>query len=108
VKSLREARAAESTALRGEAAKTASRPETPRAKKAGLSQKEQRRLAEVEAGLEALHTLLAGLDARLADPAAFLSADAPGHQALKDRDAAKADLEVLELEWMDLEEKRGG
>ena len=36
----------------------------------------------------------------------FLSADAPGHQALKDREEAKARLDELELEWLELEEKR--
>ncbi len=46
------------------------------------------------------------LDAILGGPAAFITADAPGHQALKDRDAAKAELEALELEWLELEEKR--
>lgn len=53
-----------------------------------------------------LHTRIESLDAILADPAAFLTADAPGHQALKDRDAAKGELETLEMEWLELEEKR--
>ncbi|MBK8725089.1 MAG: ABC-F family ATP-binding cassette domain-containing protein [Holophagaceae bacterium] len=112
VKSLREARAAERSAERAvdrdESAKAPPKAETTRAKKPGLSQKEQRRLGEVEAAMDALHARLETLDAVLAEPSAFLTAEAPGHQALKDRDAAKAELEVLELEWMDLEEKRGG
>ena len=33
-------------------------------------------------------------------------ADAPGHQALKDRDAVKAELDKLEMEWLELEEKK--
>jgi ATP-binding cassette subfamily F protein uup len=80
--------------------------EAPR-RKAGLSQKEERRLAEVEAGMEALHARIRDLEAVLGDPGAFVSAEAPGHQALRDRDAAKGELEALEAEWLELEEKRG-
>lgn len=57
--------------------------------------------------MASLHTRIESLDAVLADPTAFLTAEAPGHQALKDRDAAKATLERLEMEWLELEEKRG-
>ncbi|MBS1766441.1 MAG: ABC-F family ATP-binding cassette domain-containing protein [Acidobacteria bacterium] len=107
VRELRAARAAEVTA-------TGSRPPAAEAKtsaqakskKPGLSQKEQRRLSEVESAMAALHTRIGTLDALLADPSAFLTTDAPGHQALKDRDAAKAELDGLEMEWLELEEKR--
>ncbi len=105
VRTLREARAGEQAAARIEA-RPAPKSEAPRARKPGLSQKEQRRLAEVEGAMEDLHARLADLEVQLADPKAFLSAEAPGHRALKDRDAAKADLERLELEWLELEEKR--
>ncbi len=108
VKSLREARAAEGATVRAEVARSAPKAEAARAKKPGLSQKELRRLAEVDAAMALLHARIEALDALLAEPAAFLSAEGPGHQALKERDAAKAELESLELEWMDLEEKRGG
>ena len=84
-------------------ARAAARPER---RKAGLSQKEERRLAELEALMDALHARIGTLDAILGGPAAFTTADAPGHQALKERDAAKAELEALELEWLELEEKR--
>ena len=57
--------------------------------------------------MDALHARIRHLDAVLGGPAAFITADAPGHQALKERDAAKAELEALELEWLELEEKRG-
>ncbi|HZU53376.1 MAG TPA: ABC-F family ATP-binding cassette domain-containing protein [Holophagaceae bacterium] len=108
VKDLRAARAVErpATGDRPPAAEAKSSAQ-PKAKKAGLSQKEQRRLAEVETAMAALHARIEALDAALADPAAFLNADAPGHQALKDRDAAKTQLDTLELEWLELEEKRG-
>ncbi len=111
VKSLRAARAAEAparTPARAEAPKAPPKAAEPKARKPGLSQKEQRRLAEVEAAMEAYHARLAELDALLADPAAFLSAEAPGHQALRERDSAKENLDGLELEWMELEEKRAG
>jgi ATP-binding cassette subfamily F protein uup len=87
------------------AAKAAARP-APR-RKAGLSQKEERRLAELEAAMDQLHARIAQLETALGDPGAFITADAPGHQALRERDAAQAGLEELELEWLSLEEKRG-
>jgi ATP-binding cassette subfamily F protein uup len=87
--------------------RAAPKTEVIRTKKPGLSQKEQRRLAEVEAAMAALHTRIAALDALTADPMAFSTAEAPGHQALKDRGAAKVQLEMLEMEWLELEEKRG-
>jgi ATP-binding cassette subfamily F protein uup len=105
VRSLRAQRAA--TAVpKAEAPKAAAKTEAPKAKKPGLSQKEQRRYVEVEQAMEQLHVRIAHLDALLADPAAFLTADAPGHQALKDREAAKSNLEMLEMEWLELEEKK--
>ncbi|MBI3132249.1 MAG: ABC-F family ATP-binding cassette domain-containing protein [Acidobacteria bacterium] len=106
VKRLREQRALEA-APKAEAAKVASKVEAPaKARKPGLSQKEERRLAAVEHAMVGLHARLEEVDLLLADPSAFLTADAPGHQALKDRDAAKAELEELELEWLELEEKK--
>ncbi len=78
-----------------------------RARKAGLSQKEERRLAEIDAAMAALHGRIQALEAAMADPGAFITAEAPGHQALRDRDAAKAELEDFEMEWLELEEKRG-
>ncbi len=108
VKDLRAARAAdvERTSDLGPRASGAKSIAPIKTKKPGLSQKEQRRLVEVEAAMAALHARIEALDRVLADPAAFLTADAPGHQALKDRDAAKIELESLELEWLELEEKR--
>jgi ATP-binding cassette subfamily F protein uup len=98
------ARAAAKAATKSEA-KPAPRSEGKR--KAGLSQKEERRLAELETAMNVLHGRIHELEAVMADPAAFISAEAPGHQALRDRDAAKDDLDTLELEWLELEEKRG-
>ncbi len=82
------------------------REAAPRPRKPGLTQKEQRRLAEVEAEMEGIQARLADLDARLADPAAFLRPDSPGHRALEERAAAAAALEPLEAEWFTLEARR--
>lgn len=106
VRSLREARAAAQEAAKAEAIRPAPRTEANRPRKAGLSQKEQRRLAEVNQALVDLHLRITRLDVVLADPTAFLRPESPGHLALEERDAAQAELEVLELEWLELEEKR--
>ncbi len=108
VRSLREERAAAQAPAKTEASRAAARAEAIKPKKPGLSQKEQRRLAEVEHALESLHALLTSLDSILADSTAFLRPDSPGHQALKDRETAQAELGVLEGEWLELEEKRTG
>ncbi|HJW09807.1 MAG TPA: hypothetical protein VJ483_09245, partial [Holophagaceae bacterium] len=110
VRELRAARAAAAAAPAPGSrlpASEAKRETAPKVKKAGLSQKEQRRLTEVEALMESIHGRIASLELMLAEPTAFLTASSPGHEALKQRDAAKAELETLELEWMELEEKRG-
>jgi ATP-binding cassette subfamily F protein uup len=110
VRRLRAERAQEAAAVTREAVRSApGRPGTrsEARKKAGLSQKEERRLAELETAMELLQARLAELDALLGEPSAFINAEAPGHQALRDRDAAKAELEALEMEWLSLEEKRG-
>jgi ATP-binding cassette subfamily F protein uup len=106
VRSLREARAAAQEPAKAEVTRLFPRTEAGRSRKAGLSQKEQRRLVEVDQGLAELHLRIKELDLILADPTAFLRQESPGHQALKQRDAAHAELEVLELEWLELEEKR--
>jgi ATP-binding cassette subfamily F protein uup len=106
VRSLREARTAAQAPIKIEPLRPAARAETSKPRKPGLSQKEQRRLAEVEQALAGLHQRITDLESRLADPSAFLRSDSPGHQALKDRDAWQAEMETLELEWLALEEKR--
>jgi ATP-binding cassette subfamily F protein uup len=106
VRSLREARAAAQEPGKADTTRTGAKVDTPKPRKPGLSQKEQRRLTEVEAGLEDLHAQAAALDALLANPTAFLRPDSPGHQALRDREAVKTATENLELEWLELEGKR--
>ena len=106
VKSLRADRSAEETTAKVETTRNLPKPESSKAKKPGLTQKEQRRVLELEASMAALHARSEALDLLTANPMAFASADAPGHQALKDRDAVKAELDELEMEWLELEEKR--
>ncbi len=108
VKSLRTERLSLEAAAKAPAAKAAPRSESSRAKKPGLSQKEQRRFEEVEAAMGTLQARIAELDELTAAPSAFATAEAPGHKALKDRDNAKNALDELELEWLELEEKRQG
>ncbi len=108
VKSLREARAAAQAPAKVEIARATARIETAKVRKPGLSQKEQRRLDEVDRALAALHAQIAALDAVLADPASFLRPESPGHEALKAREAHLAELELLEHEWLELEDKRSG
>jgi ABC transport system ATP-binding/permease protein len=83
-----------------------SQKELPRKQKPGLSQKEQRRLAELESLMTEIQSRLTSLEEALADPGAFLSAGAPGHQTLQEQARTKSELETLEMEWLELEEKR--
>lgn len=74
--------------------------------KIGLTQKELRRLNELESNIENFYTKIHDLELILSDPTAFIASDAIGHQALKDCNKAKLELESLELEWLALEEKK--
>ncbi len=107
VRSLRAARAAERAEPAAAARPAARTAEAPRARKPGLSQKEARRLAEVEAVLGRMGEEVARLDLQLSDPSAFAAAEAPGPALLRAREALQAEMEALEREWIDLEEKRG-
>lgn len=107
VRSLRAARAQAQEIPLADTPRAVLRAEVaPRARKPGLTQKEQRRLDDVEKALDLLHRRLADLDTRLADPLAFLRPDSPGHAALLERAAVAADLDAHEFEWLHLEEKR--
>ncbi|MDE3033175.1 MAG: ABC-F family ATP-binding cassette domain-containing protein, partial [Acidobacteriota bacterium] len=107
VRALRGERAAQAAQAPAEPA-AKGRETAPRSRKPGLTQKEQRRLLEVETALASVHAQLAALDTLLADPAAFLRPDSPGHQALADRAATAALLDALENEWLTLEALRTG
>jgi ATP-binding cassette subfamily F protein uup len=71
-----------------------------------LSYKDERRLAELEAGMPALAGQISALEARLAD-ADFYARDASGfHAASLALDKARADLAAAEDDWLALEERR--
>jgi hypothetical protein len=108
VRSLREERAADKAPAKADPIRPAQRSAVEKTRKPGLSQKEQRQLAEIEARLALLHGQTMDLDAILAVPSAFLRPDSSGHQALRDREAIQAELEGLELDWLTLEDKRSG
>jgi ATP-binding cassette subfamily F protein uup len=71
-----------------------------------LSYKDERRLAELEAGMPALAGQISMLEARLAD-ADFYARDAVGFHAVSTAlDKARADLAAAEDAWLALEERR--
>jgi ATP-binding cassette subfamily F protein uup len=107
VRSLRAARAASRAPIQVAAAREQPRTGPGKARKPGLTQKEQRQLADIEQAMTELQERITTLDHLLADPTAFLRPDSPGHQALRDRDAAHGELEACEAAWLELEEKRG-
>jgi ATP-binding cassette subfamily F protein uup len=74
--------------------------------KLGLTQKEERRLMELELEMEDSYTKIQNLEDALNSANAFIKSDSQGYQVIKDRELAKSHLEELELEWIILEEKR--
>jgi ATP-binding cassette subfamily F protein uup len=81
-------------------------PEVPRTRKPGLSQKEAKRLADVEAAMTRLSGEIESLDRELSEPSAFMGTESPGLVLLRSREALQSELEALEREWIDLEERR--
>jgi ATP-binding cassette subfamily F protein uup len=86
--------------------------EAPRAKPprprppAKLSYKQERRAAELDTLLPALHAEIAGLESILSEPGAF-ARDASAFSAAAARlEQARADLAAAEAEWLDIELKR--
>ncbi len=106
VHSLRAAREAERAEASPPPRAAVRTPEPQKPRKAGLSQKEARRLQEVEGALGRLGEEIARLDQQLSEPSAFATADAPGPSLLRAREALQAEVEALEREWLELEEKR--
>jgi len=75
-------------------------------KKAKLSYKDSRRLEEIEKLLETLPAEIEKQDAILADPDLYSKNPAAFDKAMKAAEKARADLEALELEGLELEEKK--
>ena len=82
----------------------AAQPEPPRAKPSKLSYKDQRRLAELEALIEAAPGQIAKLEAALADPSLYGRDPAAFDKTNKALTKARADLSSAEEEWLTLEE----
>lgn len=81
-------------------------PRPPAKAPAKLSYKEQRRLVELEALTSELPVAIAALEAQLDDPELY-TRDRAGYERLsRDLNAARAQLETGEEEWLALEEKR--
>ncbi|QDH72661.1 ABC-F family ATP-binding cassette domain-containing protein [Brevundimonas sp. M20] len=76
-------------------------------KKAGkLSFKDVHRLKEIEGLLETLPVEIAKQDAILSDPALYSRDPAAFDRAMKAAEKARTQLEEIELEWLELEEKK--
>lgn len=71
-----------------------------------LSYKDARRLEEVEKLMETLPVEIARQEAILADQSLYTRDPAAFDRAMKAADKARADLEAVELEWLELEEKK--
>ncbi|GAA0643789.1 ABC-F family ATP-binding cassette domain-containing protein [Brevundimonas lenta] len=80
-------------------------PAAPK-KPAKLTFKDQHRLKELEALLEALPDQIAKQDAILADTGLYARDPAAFDRAMKAADKARTELESAELEWLELEEKK--
>ncbi|WP_406852028.1 ABC-F family ATP-binding cassette domain-containing protein [Brevundimonas sp. BH3] len=71
-----------------------------------LSFKDTHRLAEIEKLLESLPKEIAKQDAIMADPDLYSKNPAAFDKAMKAAEKARAELEAIELEWLELEEKK--
>jgi ATP-binding cassette subfamily F protein uup len=79
-------------------------PEPPRARPSKLSYKDQRRLAELEALIEAAPGAIARLEAALSDPGLYARDPAAFDRTSKALTKARDDLASAEEEWLALEE----
>ncbi|MEG1452371.1 ABC-F family ATP-binding cassette domain-containing protein [Brevundimonas sp.] len=89
------------------APKPAATPIAPK-KPAKMSFKDTHRLAEIEKLMQSLPKEIAKQDALMADPALYSTNPAAFDKAMKAAAKARADLESIELEWLELEEKKAG
>ena len=71
-----------------------------------LSFKDTHRLAEIEKLLESLPKEIAKQDAIMADPDLYSRNPAAFDKAMKAAEKARSELESIELEWLELEEKK--
>lgn len=98
-----------SEARRVEKAQPSERASTQNAaprKQAKLSYKDARRLEEIEKLLETLPAEIEKQDTILADPTLFTRDPGAFDKAMRAADKARAELEAIEIEWLELEEKK--
>ncbi|MET0547224.1 MAG: ABC-F family ATP-binding cassette domain-containing protein [Caulobacterales bacterium] len=79
---------------------------TPKRETKKLSYKDERRLAEIETLMPKTQAAIAALETRLADPALYSKSPAEAAALADKLDAERAKLETMELEWLELEEKK--
>lgn len=87
-------------------AKTATGDKPAAARKRGLSYKEQKELAALEASIEASDARIAEIDALLSDPGFYQTRAQDAATLGAERDAMRAESERLLARWTELEEKR--
>jgi len=83
-------------------------PPAPPARPAKLTYKDQRRLEEIEALMPKLEATIARADAELADAGLYARDPKAFDRAMKTASEARDQLAAIELEWLELEEKRAG
>ena len=76
---------------------------TPKKK---LSYKDERRLTELNDLLPKTQKEISALEARLGDPDLYAKSPAEAAKLGQELDAKRTSLEELEMEWLELEEKR--
>lgn len=82
-----------------------SKPSAPK-KQTKLSFKDQHRLQEVEAAMPRLEEEIGALETKLSDPNLFNDAPDEFNRINSRLEAARAELEQAELDWMEIEEKK--
>ncbi|MCE9634278.1 MAG: ATP-binding cassette domain-containing protein [Planctomycetes bacterium] len=105
----RAARAASAVPVAKAAAPLPSVPTEPaRPKLRRLGNKEERELADLPGQIEAVETRIAGLDARIADPALYTGPAAERDRVLAEHRELTSDHARLFMRWEELEARRAG
>ena len=81
-------------------------PATPKAKKPGLSYKEQKELDGIEGQIAELDARVSELDALLSDGSIYQTRAAEVPKLVAERDEKRAQSEQLMERWAELEEKK--
>ena len=79
----------------------------PSKKKAGLSYKEEKELAQIEVKIGEQEARVAELESELSDPTIYQTRAAEVGTLVAERDRCRAEVDALMTRWAELEEKRG-